>query len=279
MQELCSDIYLIDDYPIVSTGYVVHEGAGLAVDCPYIEEDIQNWMNELSDLAEPRYCVLLDHNPERTIGARSIKIPMIANDQARIEMVESPDTYKGNANPIGSEIDRLKRVTGMGKAVPDLTFKTEMQLDMDGLLILFEVHPGPMSSSSWVILPDREVMFIGDVVPTIAPPYLGYSFIDEWLDTLDILRENRFRDYKMVSARNGLIERTQINDAARFIRKVRDRVEKLEQEPENIKMLEDMALELADDFPSNKETAPQFEQCLKLGLEALVLRSQEDEEE
>ncbi|MBN1264837.1 MAG: hypothetical protein JXA25_05040 [Anaerolineales bacterium] len=279
MHELVSGIYLFQDYPVVTTGYVVHQGIGLAIDCPYIEDDVQDWLKTLSGLAEPHYCVLMDHNPERSIGARSIRVPLIANDRARMEMVASPDTYKGNANPIGSEIDRLKRVTGMSRAVPDLTFQQEMQLDLGGLLIQFEFHPGPMSSSSWVLIPEKEVMFIGDAVPTGEPPFLGSALLSEWLDTLDILRESGYRDYQMVSARDGLIERGQINDAARFLRKVRDRVEKLENDPENTQLLEEMALELMDDFPVNEETAPQSEMRLKFGLEALVRRSQDNEEE
>jgi len=279
MQEIVPGVFIFEEYPIVTTGFVVHEGQGLVVDCPYTEDDVHEWLETLSQIAEPRYCVLTDHSPERSIGARIIQLPLIANDMARMEMVSSPDTYKGNANPIGSEIDRLKRVTGMGRAVPDLTFEREMQLDLNGLMIQFESHPGPMNSSLWVVVPERNVLFIGDAVPTGEPPFLGQAVIDEWLDTLDVLRETRFRDFQMVSARDGIIDRNQINDAARFLRKVRDRVEKLENDPENPDLLQELTLELLDDYPGTEETSPQFELRLKLGMEALLLRSQEYTEE
>jgi glyoxylase-like metal-dependent hydrolase (beta-lactamase superfamily II) len=279
MQEIVSGVYITQDYPIVTTGYVVQGGRGLAVDCPYTEEDVQAWLKKLEALAEPAYCVLTDHHPERSIGARIIQLPLIAHEMARVEMVSSPDTYKGNANPIGSEIDRLKRVTGMGRAVPDLTFTDETELYLEGLQIRFEHHPGPMSSSIWVVIPDRNVMFIGDAVPTAEPPFLGPSLIEEWLESLDVLREVKYRDYQMVSARNGLIERSQINDAARFLRKVRDRVEKLENEPQKESLLIEMAQELLDDFPRSEKTDPQFELRLKLGLELLQLRALDMEDE
>jgi len=279
MQEIATGVYISQDYPEVTTGYIVHQGKGLAVDCPYEEEEVQAWLNALAGVAEPKYCVLSDHHPERTIGARAITLPLIGHDLAREEIVAAPDTYKGNANPIGSEIDRLKRVTGMSRAVPDLTFSEEMLLDLEGLSIRFEYHPGPMNSAIWVIIPELEVMFIGDAVPTNAPPFVGFSLVEEWLDALDVLRESDFREYTMVSARNGLIERSQINDAARFLRKVRDRVAKLEEEPEGTELIDEMAQELLDDFPRSEDTDAQFELRLKLGLEQQHIRFLEDEEE
>jgi hypothetical protein len=78
-----------------------------------------------------------------------------------------------------------------------------------------------------VVVPEAEVAFIGDTVVISEPPYLGEADIEAWMGLLDELRGAAFRSYRLVSAREGLVNREAITAMARFLRKVPHRLQKL----------------------------------------------------
>jgi glyoxylase-like metal-dependent hydrolase (beta-lactamase superfamily II) len=225
MRKIASGIFIEDEYPAVMLGSVVTQDGVVAIDSPLRVDDTRTWISTLSDLGHVRYLVLMDSHIDRVLGARVVNIPTIGHDRTRITMSGWSDSFKGRANPIGADADRLKRITGVRRAVPQLTFSDEMWIHLGERKFHFLHRPGPTDGAMWMVLPDAKVVFIGDAVTVNEPPYFGNANIEQWLESLDILRGSQFQSFKIVSGRDGLIKRNDINAMARFLRRIPNRIE------------------------------------------------------
>jgi len=233
LRKLRSGVLLATKYQGVIAGAVPSSRGLLLVDCPLRTDDGREWAADLAAHGRSRYLALLDHHPDRALGARVFELPIVAHEATLQIMRGWPDAFKGSARPIGAEADRLKRVTGVSKAVPDLSFSTELILHLGDREVLFWHRPGPTAGSMWVILPEAEIAFIGDTVTVSEPPYVGEADLDSWLDSLDELRSKAFNSFLLISGRDGIIQREAVTEMARFLRKVQLRLKRLTGRPES----------------------------------------------
>lgn len=227
MLRIAPGVYLETKYPSVQLGIIVTDEGLLLIDSPPRVEDGRNWLATLKDYGEPRYMALLDSHPDRVLGARIFDLPLVAHDWTRQLMSNWSDIFKGGARPIGAEADHLKRITGVHNAVPDLTFSKCIILHLGDREVHLWHRPGPTPGSIWVVLPAAKVAFIGDAVTVAEPPFLGEADLEAWMNTLDDLRSSHMRAYKLISSRDGLVKRGDVNDMARFLRKIPWRLERL----------------------------------------------------
>jgi glyoxylase-like metal-dependent hydrolase (beta-lactamase superfamily II) len=246
MRKITSNVYIENRFPAVNLGLIVIQGEALLVDCPIRLEDVRTWLSQVADVGRLRFTALLDHHPDRVIGARDIRMPLIGHQLTSQIMSLKSDSFKGSSHPIGAETDRLKRVTGVSRAIPNLTFSDEMTIRMGDRQVEFWHRPGPTGGSIWVVYKDQGVIFLGDAVTVAEPPFIGDADIDSWLVTLDDLRTFEDQSFQLISARDGLIGRDDINSMARFLRKVRVRMERLGELKELDSEIESIAGELLD---------------------------------
>jgi glyoxylase-like metal-dependent hydrolase (beta-lactamase superfamily II) len=140
-----------------------------------------------------------------------------------------------------------------------------------------EIHlmhrPGPTPGSAWVLVPDAKIAFIGDTVAITQPAYLGEADIDQWLERLDELRSPQFNSYRIVSARDGLVNRDQINRMARFLRKIPIRLSRLASKRMPAEAAAGIAPQLARDFQVSQNQRDIVLQRLRAGLKLLYMRS------
>lgn len=224
MREIASGVFLEGKFPGVHVGAVASDGQILLVDCPLRTEDGKEWLGHLAGHGRPKYLVLLDHNPDRVLGARGFDLPIVGHNATREAMDGWQDTFKGMARPIGCEADRLKRITGVSKATPELTFQEEMVLHVGRREVQLRHRPGPTAGSIWVVVPETKVIFLGDTVAVTEPPFLGEADPEEWLRGLEELRRSEFRGYRLVSSRDGVVDLTSVAQMARFLRRVMKRL-------------------------------------------------------
>lgn len=227
MRTLASGVYLESRYPAVSLGAVASEGSILLIDTPLRTEDLREWQGQLADHGRPRHLVLLDHHPDRALGARGTEVTVIAQDQTRLVMSNWPDTFKGSARPFGAEADKIKRITGVAKAVPELSFSDELLIHLGKRVIVLWHRPGPMPGSIWVLLPEQHVAFIGDTVMLGEPLFLAEADLERWREALTELSGREFKDYTLVTSRDGLVDRAAMRAMGRLLGKIEDRLGKL----------------------------------------------------
>ena len=227
MRELGTGILLENKYPGVRLGAVVTSDGLLLIDSPIRIEDGREWLAALGPRGRARYLAALDYHPDRVLGARGLDLPIVAHDGTRQVMSNWSDTFKGNTAPIGAEADRLKRITGVRRAIPELTFSHEMLIHLGDEEIHLRHRPGPTPASIWVEVPSHRVIFIGDTVSVAEPPYLGEADLEAWQDTLEGLRQLTLHKVTLISARDGVVRAEDVAAMVRFLRKIHGRLERL----------------------------------------------------
>ena len=260
-------------YPGPILGAVPSEDGVLLVDCPLRVDDGKDWIAQLAKHGRPRYLAMLDHHPDRALGARAYDVPIVAHELTLSEMRGWPDAYKGANKPIGAEADALKRITGVGKAVPDLGFSDELKLHLGDREVLFWHRPGPTPGAMWVVLPDAELAFIGDLVTVSEPPFIGDADVEAWLEALDELREPAFADFILISGRDGRVGRDELNDMARFVRKIPVRLNRLKKRGDPPEAAERMAKGLIKGYKIPNTRRDQVTLRLQAGLRNLYTRT------
>ncbi len=258
MRRVASQVWVEDKYPSGETGVIASQNEVMLIGTPLLVDDVKQWLAEVEELGDVRYVALIDSHPDRVLGTRALDLPRIAHDLTLEIVREWSDTFKGNTHPIGAESDRLKRVTGVQSALPEITFNQELILKLGTKDIRFLHRSGPRPGSLWVLEDTTSVVFVGDAVTVDEPPYLGVSDIDLWLEALDDLRKLEGDGYKVISAHGGRVDRDDINNMARFLRKVENRLEKLEKADDRTTAAMGFAGELIEDFKvsnQRKETA------------------------
>lgn len=269
MRRITSDVYIENKFPALHLGLIVIDGRVLLIDCPIRLEDGRLWLEEVVEFGEPTYTFILDHHPDRVVGARDTQMPLVGHSRTSQIMATKSDSFKGSAHPIGAETDRLKRVTGMSRSIPNLTFSDKMTIRVGSGEIEVWHRPGPMEGSIWVVFHAQEVIFIGDAVTVCEPAFVGESNIPDWLETLDDLRSDNLRSYRLISSREGEIDRDDINSMARFLRKVWLRIERLGEVAEPESVLDKISEELLRGFSLSGPIHDRANIRLRVGLEDL----------
>lgn len=267
MRELVKGVFVQDQYPGVRLGAVVVEGSALLIDSPLRIEDGRDWLAEIG--ARAKYLVLLDDHPDRVYGARGLDLPSVAQREAREAIATWPDTMRAGGLLQGAEVDRLKRVSGLTRAVPHIGFEDDLRLYLGDSILEVHHRPGPRPGSSWVVVPWARVVFIGDAIWLREPPYVGEADLDAWLETLATLRSTAFARYKIVSARDGLVARPAIAKMASFLRKVAHRMERLQDQGEDPSAAADLAPQLLKGFRVPAGRREQALERMRAGLTRL----------
>ncbi|HSR47459.1 MAG TPA: MBL fold metallo-hydrolase [Anaerolineales bacterium] len=267
MRELVKGVFLQDEYPGVRLGAVVVDGSALLIDSPLRIEDGRDWLAAIG--VQPKYMVLLDDHPDRVYGARGLDLPLVAHREAREAIAAWPDTLRAGGLLQGAEVDRLKRVSGLARAVPHIGFEDVLRLYVGESVLEVHHRPGPRPGSSWVVVPWARVVFVGDAIWQREPPYLGEADLEAWLEALAALRSSAFARYKIVSARDGVVPRPAIAKMASFLRKVAHRMERLQDQGEDPSAAGDLAPQLARGFRIPASRREQALIRLKAGLTRL----------
>ncbi|HKZ54070.1 MAG TPA: MBL fold metallo-hydrolase [Anaerolineales bacterium] len=272
MRVLAPGIFVEDDLLGVHLGAVDSEDGLLLIDSPLRTEDVREWLNQLASYGRPRYLVLLDHHLDRVLGARNFDVTILAHETARDVMSDWPDSYKGGANPIGAEADRLKRITGVTRAVPTLTFSSALTIYLGSRQVQFRHRPGPMPDSCWVVLPEAKLVFIGDAVTVAEPPYLGESNLDVWLAALDELRDLAAHSYRLIGSRDGEVGREAVAAMARLLRKIQRLVERFASKSGPSRSLESSVSHLAQGYHLPTDRMERALLRLRVGVTRLIER-------
>lgn len=278
MRTVASGVFLDSKFPGVVVGAVASHGRLLLIDAPIRIEDAREWISQLGEKGKPRSMALLDHHPDRVLGARGLDLPILAHDETRQVMNAWPDTFKGGSRPIGAEADRLKRISGVSKAVPDLTFSDEMSLYLEGREIILLHRPGPTSGAIWVVVPDARVVFIGDAVWLDEPAYLGDADLAAWQKTLQQAARGPYKAFTLVSSRDGVIERKALAQMSAWLARVEQRLRKVKPRPDLTEATASLASALLRSYKIPSTRREHAHLRLQVGLERLYTRWRAEED-
>ncbi len=268
MEQIAKGIYIEDTYLGVTLGALALAHGTILIDAPPCPEETRSWRAALRNLGSGvnRLLINLDDHHDRTLGARAMECPVMAHTETANSFQNRSAVFKGQYPESGADWEHCVGLSGIRWAIPSLTFSERAELYWDDQPLIVEHHPGPTSGASWVIVPDAEVVFVGDLVIPEQPPFLAAADIPAWIESLDLLISAAFRSYLVVSGRGGLVPLETIRKQRRILKYILKRLTALadrESAPEATETLIPKLLSEID-FPAERQE--QYRQRLAYGL-------------
>jgi glyoxylase-like metal-dependent hydrolase (beta-lactamase superfamily II) len=269
MKEIATDILIETDYEGVTVGAIRTPEGVVMVDTPISSKDASAWRTNCTRTAagSDRLLVLLDEHFDRISGASNIKCPVIVHEKTSQAVSSRPATKNQPYLPMAANWETNPEPLTTRWVHAEITFTVNMAINWGESPILLEHHPGPSKGSTWVVVPDRKVAFIGDTVTPGQPPFLSNADIEAWLLSLHDLQLARFKDFLLVSGRDSLATLDDIKELEHILKKIARRIEKLVASKAKTEEAEMLADEILADFkPANKHEAENFKNRLSVGL-------------
>jgi glyoxylase-like metal-dependent hydrolase (beta-lactamase superfamily II) len=229
MQEIAPKVHIETAITGVTLGVITWPHMQVLIDTPFQQEDIRTWRTTLHNLHPrgERMVVCLDDHMDRTIGSRSFDCVVVGHDRLAQLFKDRPVTFKSQGNDTGSEWE-ANNLTGSTRwYVPEITFSDRMDLNWDDHVLVLEHRPGSSAAAIWATLPAEKVIFLGDAVITNAPPFLATANITDWMESLKTLLKSEYKEYTLVSGRNGVISQNDIKEQVKVLEKIDKQMEKL----------------------------------------------------
>ncbi len=268
MHAITRTVYIEDQYPGVMLGVIVRPRGLIQIDAPPSPEDGRAWRATLMNLnAGPdRVLVNLDAHPDRTLGARAMDCPVIAHEKAAQIFRNRPNTFKAQGEETGSEWEDIPGLGSVRWAPPEISFEEQLTLYWDGSPIRIESHPGPAAGALWVSLEEEKVVFIGDAVLKNQPPFLATADLPAWIESLHLLLSPSYKGHTIISSRGGVMNAQSIRGQLDFLKRTRDRLERLGARKAAPTATENLVHSLAAGFKGSAVKQRHFAQRLRYGL-------------
>jgi cyclase len=284
MDSISKQVFIEEQYPGVTLGIISNSHGLIQIDAPPSPEDGRSWRASLMGLGSgpERILVNLDPHPDRTLGARAMDCSVLAHEKTAQVFRNRPSTFKTQGDETGAIWETLPGLTGIRWVPPEISFTRTMTLHWGDMPILLESQPGPHPGAIWVILPDENVVFVGDAVLKSQPPFLAQANIPVWLESLELLRSKEYSNFTVISGRDGAVSAAVIKSQVDFLKDVHKRLEKLSKRKQKPDMTESLVQPLVSKFKAPAARQKQFSERLRYGLRNYYARhyqtSPKDEE-
>ena len=281
MESISENIFIEEGYSGVLLGAINQPRGMVQIDAPPLPEDGRSWRASLMGLSSgpERLLINLDAHPDRTLGVRAMDCTVIAHEKTAQLFRNRPNAFKPSNEETGAEWEAMPGLSGMRWSPPEISFTKEISIDWGGTEIRLEHHPGPSLEAIWAILPEEKVMFVGDAVLKNQPPYLANAHIPAWLEALEILQSDEYRDYTVISGRDGKASDIYINYQIEFLRDALKRLEKLAAKKGTPDSTESLIQPLLRHLKFASARQEQYAQRLRYGLRYYYIRNYKDKNE
>jgi glyoxylase-like metal-dependent hydrolase (beta-lactamase superfamily II) len=274
MQEIAQGIYIEDGYLGVTLGAISRPHGLILVDAPPRPEDVRSWRSALLNLGGgvERLLVNLDAHIDRTLGARGMECTVVGNEKMAQVFRNRPTTFKAQNTDTGAEWEQIGGVGSIRWAPPEITFSVQMAIHWGESPVMLEYHPGPNIGSIWAVVPDARIAFIGDAVTPGQPPYLANADLPAWIETLQMLLDEPYRNYILVSGRAGQVTREDLRKQVEYLERVHQLMDEMSARKDPPDATDRLLTELAGKFRAMGERKEIYHQRLKWGLSRYYAR-------
>jgi len=268
MQEIAPNVFIETNYVGVTIGAIKWSRGLILVDAPFLGEDVRSYRSSLASLGGTSniMLVVLDAHYDRTLGTKAMDCTIISHEKVAQVFRDRPISLKPQLESTGAEFEQHDGLSGTRWSAPEITYSQRMEIHCDDHPVVLEHHPGPSYGATWVLLPGRQIIFIGDAVVPGAPPFLSYADIPAWLETLDLLLTSQYKNHTIVSSRGGLITHRQVKDQAHYLTHVLKELNKISSRNGLPEDTEKLLPGLLKDFKVPPGRQSQYQQRLAYGL-------------
>ncbi|MBE3142352.1 MAG: hypothetical protein IMZ61_00270 [Planctomycetes bacterium] len=268
MQEIAPQIFIETGFPGVTLGAINWSHGLVLIDSPFRLEDTRFWRSALQNLGGgvDRFLVNLDAHFDRTLGARAMECTIVGHEKMAQVFRNRPVNFKVQASISGGEWELYNGLGSIRWAPPEITFTDQLQINWSGTPLNLEYHPGPATGSIWAVLPEEQVIFLGDAVIPDQPPFLASANLPAWIETLQILFSPAYKNFSLVSGRSGLVVQAQVKAQITYLERLNQRLEALSATKAGPTDAESLVPEFMADFKAPSDRQVLFEQRLRWGL-------------
>lgn len=275
MEEIAQNIFIEQSYPGVVSSVLKLSHGLLMIDSPFLADDRQSWQQKLVNLGGgvSRLMVLLDSHTDRLLGVPISELPILAHENILQLIADLPTPSRAPERLSGSESDPYEMSQNGRGVLPNMTYSHQLHLYWDDQPVVVTHQPGGHSAGSWVRYDAQGVIFVGDSVVINQPPFLAWCELDRWVDELTWLSSDFFRDYQVVSGRDGLVTQKSVVKMIDFLTLIKDVVNTLKFQENWSEEVERRAPEILRKFDFDREKAEQNYNRLVWGLNKLLERT------
>jgi glyoxylase-like metal-dependent hydrolase (beta-lactamase superfamily II) len=268
MQEIAENIFIENSYLGVTLGAINLPHGLLLLDAPPRPEDVRSWRASLLNLGGgvDRLLVNLDAHVDRTLGVRAMECTVVAHEKTAQVFRNRPTAFKAQDTETGADWELVSNMGSIRWAPPEITFTHRMLIHWDERPVILEHHAGPQPGSVWVILPDRQIVFIGDMVIPNQPPFLAQADLGGWTEGLQLLLSSDYRGYQLVSGRTGLVTLNDVRSQLNLIQFLRTSLDTLTDEKAPPESTESLIPNLLDEMDFPVQRVEQYTKRLRWGL-------------
>jgi glyoxylase-like metal-dependent hydrolase (beta-lactamase superfamily II) len=227
MEEIAPNIFLEDGFPGVVLSAFRFKNHLLLVDSPFRSEDIRIWRSKLAELGSniEKTLVILDAHIDRTIGTRAMEAIIVGHENA-VEIIRSrPTSGRGQDLISGAECDMYDLPSSIRWTLPSMTFTKSLSIYLDENHIELSHRPGAHLAGSWLLYEAEKLLFVGDSVMANQPPFLAWSDLGLWLEELEELLSDKYKGYKIITSRNGVVRTRTIEKWLNYLTRIKDAVD------------------------------------------------------
>ena len=275
MQEINSNVYIETGYAGVTLGAINQRHGLVLIDAPFHPEDIRSWRSSLVSLGGgvDRMLINLDAHIDRIMGSWAMECTIVGHEDLAQLFQTRPFPYRSQANETGAEWETHENLGTVRWAPPEISFTHEMRVHWDEAPILLEHRTGAEIGALWVHMPEHKILFLGDMVMTGQPPFLGNANIPQWVGALQEVMDPAFRGYTLVGGRDGILQRDQVRWQIRYLEKIQKQLEKLKEKNAPEGEVEGLIPKLLAEFDLPQSLGDLYHRRLKWGLSQYYLRN------
>jgi len=269
MIEISENVIIDTSLSGVTVGVIKTPRGVIFIDSPLTPKDVQSWRTTAmkTDSGSSRVQVLLDEHFDRSATTVPIKSPVLAHEKTCKAIQARPSTFRLPTSYTGSDWELYPDIGPMQWIIPEITFTNNMLLEWDEDVAILEYHPGPSKGCSWVKIPGARILFVGDTVIAGEPPFLENADLEPWLQELDLLKSDEFKEFTIISGRSGIIDKTDIQTQIKFLNLLKKRLEKFSAKNIEVTQLEKFTASLMESFPTKtKKVQEHYNARLKWGI-------------
>jgi len=222
MKEIAKDIFIESNFSGVVVGVIRTLRGLILIDAPFRLEDQHAWREALQNIdgGSNRVLINLDTHIDRTLGVKGMSSVVIAQEKAVSMLKNRPSSSRAQDMDAGAMWEVYEGLSSIRWVSPEITFANRLFLNMDERRVIFEHHSGANVAGVWVKVQHAKVVFVGDSVLINQPPFLADADLDAWLVDLKLLLSSEYRDYLIVSGRDGLVTKDDIREMVKLIKSI-----------------------------------------------------------
>lgn len=196
-----------------NAGMVIGKDSILVVDTLISAKEAKRFITDIRAISDKpiKYIVNTHYHLDHTFGNSEFEkqgAVIIAHTNCKKNMEKSAEGTLKNVKAFGLT---EKDMEGTKIAYPALTFQDRIEIDLGGQKVeLSYAGIAHTDDSILVHVPDKKVLFAGDILFTEYHPFIADGSIDEWVTVLDYIRTLDFNKvipgHGPVSGRHDLLE-------------------------------------------------------------------------